>query len=279
MNTNKNARIAIIGAGAGGISAAYFVKFMSPKNWASLILSGVKITNKWPKVFVEGMQNFWEKVATNSTVKTNTKVVKIQRNSQNQQAPIQVWIENQQQALHFDKLIIACPLNPKTIQFLDIDAHEKALFEQIQTIPFTSTACTVKGLPAGVVATIPFDKDKIIDGEYTGYIKDYQSDEMAIFFSILPKGKDGAYVVEKIKNVLQDIPPYNGQEPELLEVHLQRIWEYFPHVSPEAQKNGFYKQIEALQGQKNTYFVGSLFSFEIVGNTAAYSKALVEKNF
>lgn len=258
-------------------TAAYFVKFMSPANWSSLILSGIGITKKWPRVFVDGMQNFWERVALNVHVKTSSPVTKVLRNPGNTQAPVQIWIGEQSEPLIFDKIVVACPLDHHTAQFLDLDTQEKELFAQIETITFVTTACRIQGLPAGVVATIPLNN--VAEGEYTGYIKDYRNDDMAIFFSIAAQGQSGEEIIDKIKEVFKGITPYQGVAPRLLDVHIQKIWHYFPHVKPKAQQQGFYVQLESLQGQKNTYFVGSLFSFEIVGNTAAYAKALVERSF
>ena len=43
--------------------------------------------------------------------------------------------------------------------------------------------------------------------------------------------------------------------------------------------DGFYEQLEELQGKQNTYYVGGLMNFELVETIAEYSRALVEKNF
>ena len=42
---------------------------------------------------------------------------------------------------------------------------------------------------------------------------------------------------------------------------------------------GYFDRIEALQGQQNTYYAGSLLSFETVEDAVAYSKKLVERFF
>ena len=263
--------------GYGDTTAAYFVKFMSPANWSSLILSGIGLTKKWPRVFVEGMQNFWERIALQVQVKTSTPITKIVRGEDGAPSNIQIWTEGSEEPLYFDKLIICTPLDLPAIHYLDIESYEKELFEQIETVPFVTTACIVQGLPAGVVATIP--PNNIAAGEYTGYIKDYKRDDLAIFFSVAADGHDGEYIVKKIKKVLSDIPPYEGKQPELKKVHIQRAWKFFPHVDQEAQKDGFYVQLESLQGKRDTFYANSLFSFEIVGNTTAYAKALIEKHF
>jgi hypothetical protein len=43
--------------------------------------------------------------------------------------------------------------------------------------------------------------------------------------------------------------------------------------------SGYYDHLEALQGDRNTYFAGSLLSFETVEDVVAYSKRLVERFF
>lgn len=56
-------------------------------------------------------------------------------------------------------------------------------------------------------------------------------------------------------------------------------WPYFPHVTSEVMQAGFYDRLEALQGQRKTFYVGGLLNFELVETIVEYSKSLVEKNF
>ncbi|MCG6136918.1 MAG: hypothetical protein MET45_20155 [Nostoc sp. LLA-1] len=56
-------------------------------------------------------------------------------------------------------------------------------------------------------------------------------------------------------------------------------WPYFPHVSSEAMQAGFYDRLEALQGQRQTFYVGGLLNFELVETIVEYSQHLVKKNF
>jgi hypothetical protein len=57
------------------------------------------------------------------------------------------------------------------------------------------------------------------------------------------------------------------------------LWPYFPHVTSEALASGFYDQLEAMQGQRHTFYVGGLMNFELVETIVEYTKALVNEKF
>ena len=56
-------------------------------------------------------------------------------------------------------------------------------------------------------------------------------------------------------------------------------WAYFPHVPDAALANGYYDELEALQGQRSTYLAGGLPAFETVEHVVEYSHALVDRYF
>ena len=67
--------------------------------------------------------------------------------------------------------------------------------------------------------------------------------------------------------------------PEVDKVIFENSWYYFPHVYSEDYANGWYDKVEAMQGQKNTYYAGEIMSFGDMEETATYSKTLVERFF
>ena len=279
--------IRIQGYGKWTDSAAHLVKFMGARNWFSLILSGVGISKKWPRVMVMGMDNLCARMAdTLFDVRTGIEVQKIIRDPSKQSGGIQItWkaddrhsFEEDNNPMIFDKLVIAMPPEVPDIGFLDITADEKTLFKSIETERFFTTVCKVQGLPAGVVATIPLND--LDAGEYTGYIRDYTNLPIASFFTIAQnKNITGKDVEKKISEVLTRIPPYQGMEPKVLTFIEQKEWKYFPHFNLEGTAAGAYNKLEALQGKNNTFYASSLFSFECVGNSAAYAKRLVTTHF
>lgn len=55
-------------------------------------------------------------------------------------------------------------------------------------------------------------------------------------------------------------------------------WEdYFPHVSTGSLNAGFYENVDALQGKFNQYYVGALFSFDMVQESMDHAKYIVER--
>ena len=268
-------------------SAAHLVKFQGVSNWLSLILSGVGISKKWPRVMVMGMDNLCHRMAdTLFDVRTGIEVEKITRDPAKKNGGIQIFwkaesrpsFEEDNNPMIFDKLVIAMPPELPGILFLDITSEEKELFARIQYERFFTTVCKIQGLPAGVVATIPYND--LEAGEYTGYIRDYTTVPIASFFTIAYSADiTGKVVVKKIEEVLTRIPPYDGKQPKVLEVVEQKEWKYFPHFDVAATSAGAYNDLEELQGKNNTFYASSLFSFECVGNSAAYAKRLVTTHF
>jgi hypothetical protein len=56
-------------------------------------------------------------------------------------------------------------------------------------------------------------------------------------------------------------------------------WPYFGHVSAKDFAEGFFDEIEKLQGHRQTYRVGGFTNFELIEPIVCYAKALVEKRF
>jgi len=56
-------------------------------------------------------------------------------------------------------------------------------------------------------------------------------------------------------------------------------WPYFQHVTHEGMKHGWYRKLEAPQGEKRTFYVGGATSFELIEPILEYSKQLVATHF
>jgi hypothetical protein len=256
-------------------SAAYFVKFQNFKNWISVSLAGMGIINNWPRMFPKGSQQLWETVAKELNVRLNSNILSIKRVLKDDDVVVEINIEGENKTLEFDQVIMACPLDLKNLQFLDISEDEKRLFGKFQYVKFYSTACKVEGLPKGIVGTVPLTSI----GGYTGYIKDYEED-MAVYYSLAHENQTGEEIIKRIKEMTDKIPPQNGIKPRILEIYSQTEWtNFFPHVTPAEFGAGYYKSLESLQGQRKTYYTTSLFSMELLSTTVAYTKKLIEQQF
>lgn len=270
--------------GYGGYSdspAAYLLKFQGFRNWASLLLANLGFSKKWPRVFVNGAENFCERIAAAlRDVRTGTTIRRIERDRVELRNGVKVWFEGADEPQYFDRLVLATPLDPGTLSFLDLRDEERKLFAEFQTIPVYMTLGRVQGLPSAVTAMLPLDTQYLKEGNCTGFIKDYDDEPYAFFLSLVdPARMDGRYVADHIAEVLSTMPAYDGVQPRLLECTYQKTWNYFPHVTQEQLSGRFYDRLEALQGSNQTWMVGSSMSFEIMGNCVAYSKRVVTADF
>ena len=61
--------------------------------------------------------------------------------------------------------------------------------------------------------------------------------------------------------------------------HFEQEVYYCPHVSPEDMAAGWYDRLEALQGNKNTFYAGEIISFGDMEDTCAASKDIITRFF
>ncbi|KAL0418546.1 UNVERIFIED_CONTAM: hypothetical protein Sradi_1268100 [Sesamum radiatum] len=99
------------------------------------------------------------------------------------------------------------------------------------------------------------------------YIHEFTRTSMA---GKIRRSKEGTEVTELAMAAAKRM----GGETE--SVVLQRKFKYFPHVNSQDMKDGFYDKLEfLLQGQQNTYYAGGLMAFELTERNSSYALELV----
>lgn len=68
-------------------------------------------------------------------------------------------------------------------------------------------------------------------------------------------------------------------EPGSYSIELYKKWPYFPHVSSEEMKDGFYSKLEEVQGEQNLYITGGFRDFELVENSMRTTEDLLLRHF
>jgi hypothetical protein len=81
---------------------------------------------------------------------------------------------------------------------------------------------------------------------------------------------------ELVKILKNDVEQLGGRFDGFI---TQKYWRYFPRVDTEDLRAGFYKRLDALQGQRGTYYIGAVLNFETLENTVSFAKQLVTKYF
>ncbi len=256
----KNLECVFTGFGYGywdKIPAAYVLKYYSWESLKAYLRKGIY-------TIPAGIQTLWKKIAKNHRVRYNTTIQQIQRKTE-------ICIKTKQQELFFDELILACPLD-EILPFLDASIMEKTLFSKIKYNDYQTYACTLEGFPQQT-GFIPnhFHSDK--KGHPILWYKRYSDSN---FYTIYVLGDWQISESEIIQNIEVAVQKLGGQ---LKQIHSITHWKYFPHVSSEDMKAGFFEKLENMQGKNKTYYIGELPTFSMVELTAAYAKNLIGNYF
>ncbi len=250
------------------ISAAYVLKYMGIWNLLSCILGG--LFGNWPKQFLLGFQDLWSRVAARlPDVRLNSRIMEISR-----KASISIRLQNEStqagELLEFDSLILACPLDPVSLHFMDLRTEEKEMFGKIRYDKYFASLCHCPGIKGGFfLAELPVPTI----GHPWGIIKQWPKNDLCVFYS---PATPSTTADEILRFIQEDAKKNLRGKIQLIQ---QVEWDYFPHVTPEEFAGGYYDRLEALQGTNNTWFAGGLLNFETVATTVTYSKELVTKWF
>ncbi|KAK9078555.1 hypothetical protein SSX86_002612 [Deinandra increscens subsp. villosa] len=244
--------------------------------------------------FKGGYMGFWQKLSKSLplNIQLNTEVLAVKRNS----SSVSVNIRNsigEVKSMEFDKVIIsgsfpftigkvyrsptyASPENDNGL--MDLSDLEKELFSKVETIDYYTTVMKIKGLdhlPIGFYYFSEFMNDPATIGNPVAIQRFYADTDIYLFWSY------GNAVDIKGPRVTElAIEVVNRMGGQVENVILQRRFKYFPHVSSQDMKEGFYDKMEnELQGQQNTYYVGGLVAFELTERNSSYAMNLVRKHF
>lgn len=180
----------------------------------------------------------------------------------------------------FDKLIVTTPLD-YFIKYADADETEKELFSKI-----------VHERYCDYIATFDEGKSPNISGymvenmvpERLGHAMVYYNrwqyldrDCPATVYALAnhTRSKDVDFDVV-MKNMDADMARVGFPIKDKL--YAQEVY-YCPHVSAKDYADGWYDKLEALQGNKNTYYAGEIISFGDMEDTCAASKDIIGRFF
>lgn len=252
------------------LPAAYALKFFDKVHLDAAINTvlgkGVPDTTE----FVEGFQELWVRLAREYSldVVLEAQITSITRR------PNGVTIEYLKSGLRrteeFDKLILACPLLPSNLQFLDATAAERNLFSKVQTNQYFVTVARVSGLPQVSTYVYPYAR-QLTPGQPTVFYPPASAEPGV--FTFYAYGGSGITTEQVQANIQTVVGQLEGKVEEFL--HTQ-VWDYFPHVDTRSMRCGFYEKLDLMQGQWHTYYVGELLSFTLVELIHDHVDALIE---
>jgi len=258
---------AITGLGYGYFEATpalYGLKVMASMMDASLmrslLTSGSRVC-----FFPGGWAELWERVAADLDVRTGVKISSIQRLPDR---AVQIFVDGTMEI--FDTLLITTPLNHLS-EYLDLTKEESDLFHKIRSQRMISTL--VEGsvpLPTAFLAdnAVPERNGHVLGIE--AYVPETHC---AVLFQTVPENMSKEDACRLLTEDLKDLGC------EVQKIVLQKEWEYFYHVTSQDLADGFYRTLNALQGERNTFYLGSILNYETIGHCQQFAKHLVEMYF
>jgi hypothetical protein len=221
----------------------------------------------------EGYQQVWVRLAQDlGNVRVGSEVTHVTRRQTTTGYEIDITAQGQTET--YDALIVST--DPKTaLNFLDATPEETDLFSQVRSYPYVIHLFEATGLPYKDGTMVFLDAYGTADtkGHVTAFVNRPRARHVWTSGQIMTWDMS---LDESTDLLRQDLADLGGQVGEIY----QRVqWNYFPYADSQALHNGFYRKLKALQGVKNTWYVGGLLNFETVESTAAYAKKLVNTSF
>jgi len=213
----------------------------------------------------EGFQGLWERVASSIHVELGVSIQNIERGDT-------IRITTKTGTEDFDVLILACPLD-KVSDALDLSAAERTLFDQIRTLDYQTITAEVDNFGTG---DLVFFMDNLTDdraGHLVCGYRRWKQTKVWTLYALSNGTHDSDSILECVKGDLEAVGAKLGT------LHRHDKWAFFPHVNPADFRAGFYQQLEALQGVKNTYITGEIIASASVESVSQYSKDLVQRFF
>ena len=219
-----------------------------------------------------GCQELWIKMAKEHHVETNVELETIQRNMMDleneKDSKIEIVVNGKTR--RFDRLIISSPLD-ETIHFLDACEEEQELFGKITYTDYYVTLFKGEGFNKSL-----FIRDHIHPSAKGKTVAIFCKNCDSNVYMGYQIGPPDSRPDELIMMLEKDIEQLGGRFHGVI---AQKHWRYFPRVSTEDLRAGFYERLDELQGQKGTYYIGSVLNFETLENTVDFARKLVLKHF
>lgn len=253
----------VTGFGYGSLDetpAAYVLKYIHTANFLTLLRLALSRSASFR--IAGGYEGLWHAVAGALDVRLNNRVLAVTRDSA-------ARVTTSSGQLDCDRLLLALPLD-QALSFLDAAPAEQKLFSQVCYNHYHVALCRTQGLPDASLSLHPLPGP----GSICLLARGWATPEATVAYAYGAAGQ--AAPADLTPQLEHTVHVLGGR---LLGVEHQFAWRYFPHVGAELMATGYFDRLEALQGERNTFFSGSLLAFETVEDVVAYSRRLVERFF
>jgi hypothetical protein len=213
----------------------------------------------------EGFGGLVRAMATDLDVRLGVHIDRVERSEDG------VRVHTPEQTLDFDTLVITSPLDG-ALDFLDATRDERDLFTRIRYNPYYAIGAEVQGFPAARWMFLPRYYARNHEGQPMFIYRRWGAEGLALFYGHHAEG-DERTPLECVHDTVERCGGRVRSTP------IQHHWRYFPHVGALDLEDGFYAKVEALQGQRCTYYAGEALAFGAVELCVRYGTDLVQRFF
>jgi hypothetical protein len=247
------------------IPAAYALKLCTPRTMIAILggrSSAIRIRSL--RGFKKGYQGLWDRIGAVLDVRLSHSIDRITRGDT-------IQVETEGHELEFDKLILCCDLRG-IAEALDVDEEESEMIGKIRNHRYHALIAEVEGLPSGV-AFLPAHFSERHAGAAMCWYNRWTENNLFNLYAVAGDEMSAEDVHRKVGETARQV---GGK---LIRILSSENWNYFPSVSCDDLKAGFYRRLEGRQGRRNTFYAGEIMNFPCVDLSAAYSAHLVQKHF
>ncbi len=221
-----------------------------------------------------GTQAIWEGAVARYglDVRTSVEITAIDRSASGGRGDAVVVHRAGGEPVRADVLVLAC--NPRgLLGVLDASPDERRLYAKIRTVDYRTYECTVRGLGDGRRRYGWFDENLRSDA----------LDRPLIFFKRDAARADVVFYVNA-DGASDDVVEANlGDDLCRIGARLERVteaarFEYAPYVDGAALADGFYVELDRLQGQRATLGVGATYTFDIMAHVMPQARDIVRRH-
>lgn len=216
---------------------------------------------------VNGLQNnqaLYDRVQAElgDNVLLNTKPTKIKRKDDS--IKITAKCGHNKYQITAKKLLVSIPPTAEKLSFLDLSSNEKSIFGQFNGSYYWNSIVLNSGLPGNTTYTNIAPENPLaipaVPGLYTINATPFPGVIAPLYGSDrdLPEAQVKAEIVAAIKRIRKGLNITVDTEPVFAEFNAHNPFHLT--VSNDAIKSGFYDDLEALQGQKNTWYTGGTWN-------------------
>ena len=189
-----------------------------------------------------------------------------------------VWTPSGLKLITAKKVLISIPPMLENLKGFDLSQKERSLFSQFRASSYVTTLLNDTGIPDGLAieargVDTPYNLPAL-PGPYSslpkripGVTNFYYGSEDRVDLGLA--AQDITTNILRLRNA--GLPT---KVPEFLT--LLDHWPFLVTVSPEAIAGGFYRDLNALQGERNTYYTGATFQCQDSAMVWNFTEGLVQ---